>query len=61
MTRGFVPVVFWLVVLLGIGIAFFSSAPAERLLAIRTFGLGFCAFGNLGELGILLLLPFDTK
>ena len=53
MTRGFVPVVFWLVVLLGIGIAFFSSAPAERLLAMRTFGLGFCAFGIALPLGVL--------
>lgn len=53
MTRGLVPGIFCLAVLLGIWLAFFSSSPSERLLAIRTFGLGFCAFGIALPLGIL--------
>ncbi|MDG1510864.1 MAG: hypothetical protein P8R31_04160 [Mariniblastus sp.] len=53
MTRGVLAVIFCLAVLLGVCISIFASEPTERLLAIRTFGLGFCSFGIALPLGIL--------
>lgn len=53
MNRRVLPAVFCWALLLGVWLAFFWSSPAERLLALRTFGLGFCAFGIALPLGIL--------
>lgn len=53
MTLRFMSSILCLAILLGIWIVFLLSSPAERLLAIRTFGLGLSAFGVALPLGIL--------
>lgn len=53
MIRRVFSVVFCLAALFGVCLAFFSSEPTERLLAIRTFGLGVCSFGVALPFGIL--------